>query len=112
FRTQAGQDGAEAVALRADTVCRGNDHSVEKHLVRIDGMAAHFVDDSDGDAAAVEIRVEQAQPLGLAIDPLERRGASKDEDLVGDLRGGYPDFLTREHVVVAAALGADLYGRG
>ena len=61
--------------------------------LEVDRVAAHLVDRANDDAAAIDLGVEQAQPLGLALDLLERRGAGKDEDLVRDLRGRNPDFL-------------------
>ena len=75
-------------------------------------MAAHLVDDADRDMAAVEIGVEQAQPMGLSRDLVERGGAGQDQHLVGDLGGGNPDFLPRQNVVIAAAVGAHLDGGG
>ena len=75
-------------------------------------MAAHLVDHAHRNAGAIEIGVEQAQPLGLALDAVERRGAGEDENLVRDLRGGNPDLLARQQIVIAAPLGAHLDGRG
>src|SRR6476619_1754324 len=75
-------------------------------------MSAHLVDHADGDMAAIEIRVKQAQPMGLALDLIERRGAGEDQYLVGDLRRGYPDLLPRQDIAIAAAIGPDLDGGG
>ncbi len=53
------------------------------------------------DAAAIEIGIKQAQPLGRALYLLQRRGAGEEQNLFGDLRGGDPDFLTVDEVFVA-----------
>ena len=75
-------------------------------------MATHLLDHAHGDMAAIEVGVEQAQPMGLALNLVERGGAGQDQDLVGDLGRGYPDLLPRQHIVIAAAIGPDLDGGG
>src|SRR6188472_3746304 len=106
------ENAAKALALGADQVGGGHHHSVEKHFVGVDRVSAHLVDHADGDMATIEIRVEQAQSMGLALDLLERRGAGEDQYLVGDLRRGYPDLLPRQDIAIAAAVGPDLDGGG
>ena len=87
------ENAAEALALGADKVGGRDHHAVEEHFIEVDRVAAHFVDHADGDMAPIQVGVEQAQPMGLALDLVERRGAGEDQYLVGDLRRGYPDLL-------------------
>src|SRR4029078_615839 len=62
--------------------------------------------------AAIEVGVEQAQPMSLTLDLVDRGGAGEDQYLVGDLGRGYPDLLPRQHIVIAAAVRPDLDGGG
>jgi hypothetical protein len=59
LRVHAVQDVLEAPPFFADAVRLGNLEIIEEGLVRIDGLASHFLYLGDSDAVAVEARVEK-----------------------------------------------------
>ena len=71
-----------------------------------DRLPTHFRDFADLDLAAVEIGVEQGHPVRRPRHLLDRGRAGQDQHPLGDLRGRDPDFAARQHIMVAAALGA------
>ena len=58
------QQGAETLAFLADAVFLRHLHVLEEHHVRVDRVAAHFVDQPHLGMRAVEVGVEQGQPMG------------------------------------------------
>ena len=58
------QNVFEAATFLAEAICNRNFKILNEELVGIDGLAAHLFDFMDGDAAAIEIRIEQAQAMG------------------------------------------------
>src|SRR3974377_1905847 len=69
------QDHAEAVALRADAVSLRHFEAIDEQHVRVGRMAAQLADGAYFDMLAVEISIEKAQAIGLALDLLIGRGA-------------------------------------
>ena len=106
FGVQPVQDVFEAAPLLADAVLERHFQPVEEELVRIDRLAAHLLDLAHLDARAIEIRVEQAEPVGAAAHLVDRRGAREDQHLLRHLRRRDPHFLSGDDVAVALALGA------
>ena len=87
FGIHAVQDVFEAAALLAEAIFDRNFKILEEQFVGIDGLAAHLLDFMNGDAAAIEIGIEQAEPVGRVFHLFQRRGARQQQDLFGDLRG-------------------------
>ena len=81
------QDVVEAAAFLADAVLQRHRQLVEEELVGIDRLAAHLVDLAHLDVAAVEIGIEEREPVGALLDLLGRRGAREQQHLVRHLRG-------------------------
>src|SRR5260370_27418583 len=71
-------------------------------------MARSLGDRADLDFGSIQGGVEQREPLGLALDLLERRGARQEHHLVGNLCGGDPDLLTVHPVTPLAPFRAGL----
>ncbi len=87
LRVHAVQDVLEALALLADAVLFRHRVGVEEHLVRVDGVAPHLLDLPHFDLPAVEVGIEERE-AGI--------GFRQQQDLLGDLGGGDPDFLPRD----------------
>ena len=60
------------------------------------------------DAAAVEIGIEKAQPVGRALHFIQRGGARQQQNLFGHLRGRDPDLLAVDDIFVAGPRRAGL----
>ncbi len=75
-------------------------------------MAAHLVDQPHVDLGAVKVGIEQRQPLGLALDLVDRRGAGQQQHLVGHLGRRDPDLLAIDQIAAVLALGPGLERRG
>src|ERR1700692_2071650 len=103
--------GVHAVEYVAQTLALLSNQRVFRHrqvvneeFVGVDRSTAQLVDLPNVDVVAVELRVEEAKPFAVLLDLLDRRGAREDEHMVGDLRGGYPDFLARDQVIAIRLL--------
>ncbi len=106
------QEVVEALALLADAILKRHLQAVDEHLVGVDRLAAHLVDLGDLDLGAVEIGVEERQPVRRLLALLLGRGARDQQHLVGD-RGGRREGLLAVHdVAVAVALGLGVECRG
>src|SRR5581483_4649235 len=99
-------------ALLAEAILDGDLEIREEQLVGVDGLAAHLLDLMHRDLVAVEIAVEQAEPVGWAAHLLQRRGARQQQDFFGDLRGRNPDLLAVDDIAVALAHRARFQLRG
>ena len=101
---EALEDVAEPLALFADAIGLRDAHAVEIDLVRVDGLSPHLLDLPDPGRLAVEIREEEAQPLGRRVVAARGR-AGEQHDLLRDLGGRGPDFLTVDDIIRAVPLG-------
>ena len=99
------QQIVEALAFLADAVLERHLQAVDEHLVGVDRLAAHLVDLGDLDLGAVEVGVEQRQPVGRLPALVLGRGAGDQQHLVGDRRRGGEGLLAVHDVAVAVALG-------
>ncbi len=106
------QDVFETAALLADAILKRNFEILEEQLVGIDRLAAHFLDLVHGDTRAIEVRVEQAEPVGRTFHLIERCGARQKQHLLRDLGRGNPDLLAIDDVFVALPLRPGLQLRG
>ena len=109
---EAVQEIAEALAFLADAVFQRNLEPVDEHLVGVDRLAAHLLDLGDFDFRAVEVGVEQRQPVGGVPALVLGRGPRDQQHFVGDLRRGGPGLLAVHDITVAVALGLGLQRRG
>src|SRR5262249_442055 len=71
FGIHAVKNVFEAAALLAETVFEWDFKIFKKQFVGIDGLAAHLLDIMDGNPAAVEIGIEEAQAMGRIPDFLQ-----------------------------------------
>src|SRR5215813_6619906 len=80
FGIHAVKNVFEAAALLAETVSERDFKIFKKQFVGIDGLAAHLLDLMDGNSAAVEIGIEEAQAMGRIPDLLKRGGAREQQN--------------------------------
>ena len=90
----------------------GNLEILEEQFVGVDDLAAHLLDLVNLDPPAVEIGVEQAEPVGRLLHLVQRRGARQQQDLLRDLRGRNPDLLPVDDIAIVLRHRAGLELRG
>src|SRR6516162_1584742 len=79
LRVHAVQNIFEPASLFADAIIDRNLEPLDEELVGVDGLAPHLLDLVDLDPVAIEVGVEQAQPLRCTLDLLERRGSRQEQ---------------------------------
>ena len=112
LRVQAGQQILEPLAFLADQILGRDLQVLDEEHVTFDGLATHLRDRLGVDPGAVEVGVEKAQALHRLGDLILGRRAGDDQDLVGPLGHGRPDFSTGDPVAVAVLLGPGLQAGG
>ncbi len=101
LRIHAMQNIFEAAAFLAKAILEQDFKVLDEQFVGVDSLTAHLLDLMNGDPAAIKIGIEKAEAVGRVFHLVQRRGPCEQQNLLGDLRGGDPDFLAVDDVFIA-----------